>query len=56
MKGLDPNGTYRLTEVNPDDEPRFTPGVFSGRELMEKGIAFRFPEKPSSAVVKLLAE
>ena len=56
MRGLDPLAKYRLEEVNADETPRFAPGVFSGAELMEKGISFSFPDKPASAVVRLIAE
>ena len=53
MSGLKPDAKYNLTEINPDTEPRFTPGIFTGKELMEQGLAVKFPEKPSSVVVKL---
>ena len=56
MRGLLPEAKYRLTEVNADETPRFTPGVFTGAELMEKGITFAFPDKTATAVVKLTAE
>lgn len=56
MKGLNPNLNYSLTEINPDETPRFVPAILSGRELMETGMMFEFPDKESSAVVKLMAQ
>ncbi len=51
MKGLNSDFNYSLTEINADEKPRFEPTVLSGRELMEKGIKFEFPDKESSVVV-----
>ena len=54
MSGLDPEAQYVVTEANPDVEPRFVPGTFSGRELMENGLEIAFPAKPASAVAHLI--
>ena len=54
VSGLDPDAIYRYTEVNPEDSvPRCSAAAASGRELMETGIEFTFPARPSSAVVHL---
>lgn len=53
VKGLDPNVRYKLTELNPDTDMRISEGIVSGATLMSEGISVRFPQKPSSVVVKL---
>ena len=46
--GLEAEATYRVTEVNPAEAPRFTAGEFTGKELMENGLEVSFPAYESS--------
>ncbi len=56
LSGLDPEANYVIREINPDAEPRFQPGTYSGKELMEQGLEINFPARPSSAVVHLIRQ
>ena len=52
--GLDPDATYKLTEMNLDTEPRIAAGqTLTGAQLMKQGIQVKFPDKVSSVNVKL---
>lgn len=56
MSGLDPEKTYKITEINPDTTARFESVTKTGKELMSAGLEIRFPANASSAVAKLVAE
>ncbi|MBQ4147134.1 MAG: alpha-galactosidase, partial [Prevotella sp.] len=52
LRGLDPSSTYSLREVNKlDDAVKRYEGVYSGRELMEKGLSTLLSHQYESAVI-----
>ena len=62
VSGLDPNRTYRLSEINlPEDDkrPRLTPGTQTaktGQVWMTEGVPLEFTRQYDSAAVLLVAE
>ena len=53
--GLDRKKRYTVSEINPDETPRITPGTFMGAELM-KGLPVTFGPGSSSAVILIKEE
>ncbi len=56
VPGLDPAKRYRVKEVNPGPLPRISGQTYSGKELLEKGIALQWNTGPESIVVELIAD
>jgi alpha-galactosidase len=46
LRGLDADGTYRITNLDPGDQQRLT-----GRELTERGLGVAIAQRPGSALI-----
>ena len=47
LQGLDPAGTYVLTDLDLPDKPQ----EYSGRQLMEQGLSVNVPNQPGAVVI-----